>query len=312
MAWWTRKARADEETSATASAHVGSSGDARLDELARQHLKSDVATRWLNLTRPAVRFVTAGEDDAIMRLGGRPLAPAGFSWPVWEGHGPLSYVAGLDLRAVASTGLEHHLSLPPTGWLHFFYFDGSYDNFESVVGSWDPASLAGARVIHVPDDDGPLVQVAPPEGVLEFSSRELAGRQILTFPGWEHPVLRREFQPPAADHRRWMSHPVNSEAFADALAGLYPDGPRHQLGGWADPVQGPVEFEAAEAAGAPVDEEGATEEAAALRWQLLLQIDSDDDAEMMWGDCGMLYWMTHADEGQPTTTERTSFTWQCG
>lgn len=81
----------------------------------------------------------------------------------------------------------------------------------------------------------------------------------------------------------------------------------------ADPVQGPVEFEASEAAtGAPVGEGSTTEEEAALRWQLLLQIDSDEDAEMMWGDCGMLYWMTDADEGQPITTERTSFTWQCG
>ena len=29
------------------------------------------------------------------------------------------------------------------------------------------------------------------------------------------------------------------------------------------------------------------------RWQLLMQIDSDDNVEMMWGDCGRLYfWLT--------------------
>ena len=25
------------------------------------------------------------------------------------------------------------------------------------------------------------------------------------------------------------------------------------------------------------------------QWRLLLQIDTDDDAHMMWGDCGLLY-----------------------
>lgn len=78
-------------------------------------------------------------------------------------------------------------------------------------------------------------------------------------------------------------------------------------------VQGPVELEAAEAAGgAPVSESTTADNDAALRWNLLLQIDTDDDAEMMWGDCGMLYWMTDAGEAEPIIAEHTSFTWQCG
>lgn len=313
MAWWNRSRRADSNKAANDSVVREAGSSARVAAIARQHLDDDVAHRWLGLTRPAIHFTTAGVgQDPFLRLGGRPLVPADFSWPVWEGHGPLSYIAGLDLRAVAGAGLDHGLLLPDTGWLHFFYFDGSYDNFDSIVGTWDPDSLAGARVLHVPGDAAPLAEMAPPEGVPEFGRRDLVGQQVVTFPDWEHPVLRAEFQSPGTDHREWMSHPVNSESFSDALWDLYPAGPRHQLGGWADPVQGPVELEVDDAAGgAPSDAPDADVDAA-LRWNLLLQIDSDDDAEMMWGDCGMLYWMAAAAGSGPINAECTSFTWQCG
>jgi Domain of unknown function (DUF1963) len=32
------------------------------------------------------------------------------------------------------------------------------------------------------------------------------------------------------------------------------------------------------------------------RWTLVAQIDTDDRAEMMWGDCGTLYWLFRRDE----------------
>ena len=46
----------------------------------------------------------------------------------------------------------------------------------------------------------------------------------------------------------------------------------------------------------------------ASRWQLLLQVGSDDDADMMWGDVGQLYFLVD-DAGEP---EEALFTWQCG
>jgi uncharacterized protein YwqG len=35
--------------------------------------------------------------------------------------------------------------------------------------------------------------------------------------------------------------------------------------------------------------------AGAIRWQLLMQIDSDDNVNMMWGDCGRLYFWLNDD-----------------
>ncbi len=65
-----------------------------------------------------------------------------------------------------------------------------------------------------------------------------------------------------------------------------------QVGGHAVPVQGPVEYDIANAAlggghewgEQPLDQE-------AERWGVLAQFDSDCDAKMAWGDEGTLYWL---------------------
>lgn len=80
----------------------------------------------------------------------------------------------------------------------------------------------------------------------------------------------------------------------------------HKAGGWPDLVQNPMEEECALVtagiyAGSP--EGWHWEEARRILsepndWRLLLQIGSDDDAGMMWGDLGRLYlWIRQADLG---------------
>jgi hypothetical protein len=40
--------------------------------------------------------------------------------------------------------------------------------------------------------------------------------------------------------------------------------------------------------------------------------ESDADLNMMWGDCGVLYWMARPEDLVRGDLTRTSFTWQCG
>jgi uncharacterized protein YwqG len=63
------------------------------------------------------------------------------------------------------------------------------------------------------------------------------------------------------------------------------------------PVQGPVEYDIANAAldgthawgDQPLDQE-------AERWMLLAQFDSDADAKMAWGEVGTLYWLIRPED----------------
>jgi uncharacterized protein YwqG len=52
--------------------------------------------------------------------------------------------------------------------------------------------------------------------------------------------------------------------------------------------------------------EGATD------WELLLQIDSDDNAGMMWGDVGKLYFWIHRDELRRRNLDAAWMVLQCG
>src|SRR5262249_47327110 len=76
------------------------------------------------------------------------------------------------------------------------------------------------------------------------------------------------------------------------------DAPCHHLGGHSDNVQGDMQLEAQLVmnglyCGDPSgynDPRAAELEPSCEDWSLLLQLDSDDDAGFMWGDCGMLYY----------------------
>jgi len=75
---------------------------------------------------------------------------------------------------------------------------------------------------------------------------------------------------------------------------------------------GEVEYEAATAAlGGGMRGEDPQILAEQGRWTLVAQIDTDDRAGMMWGDCGALYWLSRRDEMTASRLAPTSFTWQC-
>lgn len=291
--------------------HHGEDDGGHLHRLARQHLEPAVAERWLGLLRPAVRLVAARPGQAVVaRLGGDPLVPADFEWPVWEGHGPLSYVGEVDLDALAGTGLPLDVAVPTAGRLLLWFFDGSYDDFEGIVGTWDAATLAGQRLVHLTEPARTCTPLPAPEDVLRFRERRLTAAPVLTFPDWEHPALRAALEP-GRDDRASIEHPVDARAFRHALSAVPGGAPSHQVGGWALPAQGPVELEVAGAVldlGHDwVDPRRAVE---ATRWTLLVQIDSDDD--MLWGDVGTLYWLARHDDLVRGDLTQVSFTWQCG
>lgn len=260
-----------------------------LSSLARTHLPEADAARWLGLLRPGVQLRQAREgDDVVARLGGTPTLPDQVPWPEWPGHGPLRLIAEVDLAVLARTGLDAGIELPADGRLLAFYFHDPADP-DALVLTDDPDSSPGARLLHVahtvPTTD-PIV--------------ELAGVQVLTWPGYEHPELEQHGLDELPD------------LFIDALNGLLEDEVGdvwgHHLGGWATPVQGPVEYEAVETRLGEANHDD-THDAEALRWRPVLQIDNGA-AGWIWGDANCLYWLARTDGTASALDSDIAFTWQ--
>lgn len=261
-----------------------------LARLAHTHLTESDAARWLGLLRPAVQLRHARDcEDVLARLGGTPALPDDVPWPEWPGQGPLRFVAEVDLAVLTHAGLDAGLALPTDGRLLAFYFDDP-ESPESVVLTSDPDSFLGSRLLHVRHaaaTTDPLV--------------ELAGVQVLTWPDREHPVLAHQ----GLDELPDPFGEALGELVADELGDVWG---RH-LGGWASPVQGPVELEAAATRLGEATYDDA-HEAEALRWRPLLQIDSDYAAGPTWGEAACLYWLARTDGVTPPREADIAFTWQ--
>jgi len=280
-----------------------------LEQLARKHLPSDIAERWISLLRPAARLVVRTSDSPLVgQLGGVPELPRDMDWPTWEDEGPLSFIASVDCSRLSTFGLD--IPLPRAGRLSFFYFDGSFDDSSSLVIYSDPSTHPASRVLfHPPGTE--LVRRELPQGLVPFRKIDLTAEPITTFPSHEHSEFESAFRRPGESWESFRQHPAMSDSFNDALYEL-DKGPRHQVGGHADPVQGPVEHEIASGVlGDHVswNDPGLIEEAAT--WRLLCQIDTDDAANMMWGDVGTLYWLMKPAELRAARFDLARFTWQC-
>nr|WSW68729.1 YwqG family protein [Streptomyces sp. NBC_00995] len=280
-----------------------------LRSLALQHLTPADAEKWTGLLRPGARLAAAaGSGDAAGRLGGLPTLPATAEWPEWEGHGPLSLIASIDCARLPSAALD--IDLPAAGTLLFFYFDGQLDDGDALVLAEDRESWAGARVLYVPADEKAAEREAP-AGLTPYPVVPLTARAEMTATEPWHPRVRDTFAPGAPMGNRY-DHPVCSREFLDALSD-FDNEVGHRIGGHAHSVQNPVEIEIAEAVldgEVSWDDPRMSEEAGG--WVLLAQFDSEDAADMMWGDAGALYWLIRPEDLAARRFERAMFTWQCG
>ena len=199
-----------------------------------------------------------------------------------RGGKPLSFLACVDLSSLSKTLPQPWL--PSSGHLLFFY------DAENQPWGFDPKDRGGWAVMPAGDE-----QRAASAPMAESLRRHYIDfRRIDTYPSWERPEVEAL---------------ALTDAEAESLAALqdssYGGLPRHQAGGLASPVQGDqMELECQLVSngvycGDPAGYD--SPKARALRsgakdWRLLLQIDSDDDLGVMWGDGGTLYfWIKESD-----------------
>lgn len=149
------------------------------------------------------------------------------------------------------------LPLPTTGTLLFFY------EAEEQAWGFDPQHRGCAQVIYLPDTH--------PQR--ESPIRPFPARRLAAF--WDYEQLR----------------------------GSIGGGPVHRIGGYPNELQQTMEMEAhmvthgIHCGDREGYEEGARRgpHAGAADWRLLLELDSEDALDIMWGDSGRLYFWIHKD-----------------
>jgi len=234
--------------------------DPALAALARRHLPSAVAERWIALLRPAVRLRSADPyEPAAGQLGGLPALPDDVAWPHCAGHGPLSFIAAIQCANLPAGHLD--IALPVDGTLLFFYLEdrvgnrarmrrpaaGSEQNrairewarakglalFDpsDVAPDWQPHSHTETRIVYLPPGV-PAAERPASNGLTPFPRVPLAAEPIVTGPDWEHPALNAAIRDLPDEDREFMNNPFNSDPFRMAM-GEHTPRPRHRLGGYA-------------------------------------------------------------------------------
>lgn len=198
----------------------------------------------------------------------------------------MAFIGQIDL-ATTQQCLEVEW-LPKSGRLLFFY------HMEDEPWGFDPADRDAWRVVYT---TAPGQESPQPEDLSEdyrLNRVDLACQRVRVFP----PVDREPAASLKLDAEEYY-------AYDEVRHAVYAGKPHHQVSGFPDCVQLDCMEEEAQLASNGLycgdatgyqDARAATLRAGARDWRLLLQVDTDDDAGVMWGDCGLLYfWVKEQD-----------------
>lgn len=248
------------------------------------------------VVRRSVRMltITAPEQDLPLgssKLGGAPDLPPHVAWPTRRGR-PLSFIGQINLADLAAFPSAD--GLPARGLLSFFY-----DAYEQPWG-FDPEDAGSWRVMYLLQAPSDLQRRHPPRTLTEytglFTPCRLHFYEAVTLP----PADSLTLVGLGLDDEEWdRYHDLLFERME-----MHPHETMHQILGHPDTIQGDMQVECQlvshgfNASLRFQDNPHTWHDLAvgAEDWQLLLQLDSDDRAQMMWGDCGRLYfWIRRTD-----------------
>jgi len=252
------------------------------------------------------------------KIGGRPDLPKEINW-ITETHSTettvkkflffktkkettvtrsLSFIAQVNLAGVALYDKEN--LLPKQGLLYFFY------SAEQEAGGFDQKDRNKFNVIYWNGNFNELQRTDFPADLpvyLSFKACAVAIKPEISLPFCDHAVY--------SDFTE-----AETDKFWDEV---YNDPTINKLFGYSDNIQGEMELECelvtnglycGDASGYN-DPKAKALEPNAKNWLLLLQIDSNDENEMMWGDCGRLYFWIKKEDLLNQNFDKSWFSLQC-
>lgn len=233
-----------------------------------------------SLKRRSLRIVSSSQAPQPdgSRFGGQPFAPKDLDWPISPMGVPLHFLCQIALKDLNS--FEAARPLPETGSLLFFY------DAESQPWGFDPAEQGSWRVLYFPENENFCSHDFPLSLSQEWlpDERAIVCTQEMTYPSLE-----------ADEFEGIRLSDEQADQYTEYVEAAYGRQPRHRLLGHPQLIQNDWRLECQLAsngiycgdASGYSSERAARLSSAAGDWQLLLQIDSEED--LMWGDNGCIY-----------------------
>ena len=259
---------------------------------------------YLNSLKVPAIGLSGTKDRQFNKLGGLPNLPEDIVWPEWNER-PLAFLCQFYLSTIPAE--YAHLPFPRSGCLYFFY-----DSEQSTWG-FDPKDKGSWQVLYTAVNAANYPERKPPEDLDEetiYAEKFVACSLIDSYPDFQDDRINAlQF-----GKRQFDEYHKLCAAGSDGQ-------PCHQLFGYPSPVQGSdMDLECqlvsnglycGDATGYN-SKAAKTLKAGRADWLLLLQLDTDDDAGMMWGDAGMLYFWIKKDDLAAGRFENCWMILQCG
>ena len=224
--------------------------------------------------KPSLRLSPVFKNGTNSRIKGDPLLPKDFEWPVRADGTRLTFLAQIDFEEIAAFESVQD-DLPQDGMLSFFY-----DTEDQPWGSC------------VADKDGCRVYYFPKKTALELYPDENGANEEQFSIEW---IEEPSYPDCASDEFFTLPEPAKHE-YERFIENCYEESPCHRLLGYPTHIQSDFR-ESIEIITSQIDyqsvrgDEKRTKKLFedSRRWRLLLQLDSDEELDFMWGDMGTLY-----------------------
>jgi uncharacterized protein YwqG len=241
------------------------------------------------------------------KIGGKPDLPSHFGWPVWH-NTPLSFIAQINLGKLPEYDFLN--ILPNGGVMSFFYSAGQ------ETWGFDPKDKGSWQVLHLNDNhlqrrDYPID--LPDEGKYESCMVEF--QHSITIPALESPYfdfVYRKSNLEEIDQYLTLEEKVNEFLNeGDSINRLlgHPDQQQNDMQTECQLVS--HDLYCGDRSGYE-DPKAYILKPGAIEWELLLQIASDENAKMMWGDVGSIYFWIQRKDLLNKNFEATWLILQCG
>lgn len=277
-------------------------------------LGKELVDKLLDNSKWSIQMVSAPKAksaEVLSKIGGFPNLPSDIEWPIYQGE-PMAFIAQMDLAEIPNA---KDFGLPSKGVLFFFYDSNQ---------SWgmSKTNAGAAQVIYVEDNS----LIPPKARVIKKYIKELwDSYKIITE---EKKILFiSELMLPTYDDVNWESFDVDDETGFE-YSYSWNDHVRsdHWLFGFADRIQSndPAnqcyraslkEIYTSRSADLENSESPYDVFSYSKDWILLAQFGSHYKGgtnEMMWGDCGKIYFLIHRQDFAKNDFRRVWVNLQCG